>query len=205
MSFDLPIIAHIDLPGNYRLIRIKSAELCKTIQAGDVLHIPSLTHSLPYLRCSRQETKIDFLFYLTDENRSIMTDSMLHAASLQPTVFNLTKTDVNSFRILTCNIDTLGVGLSIALDQISRTHINLFLFDLDSASPFKLQPSKFYLPYMPDGVIANMEIIEQNNAIARFCSATNLPGCYEGTTTGLIPLLTEKLANKVVDVVTFIH
>jgi hypothetical protein len=194
MQVDLLVIAHIDLPGNYRLIRFKSAELCQLIQPGDVLHLAQLQHPLPYFRHSQTEEKVDFLFYLTAENRDIVTGKMLTA-----TVQHFILPTKKSFRLLACQLFNLGKGLSIALDPILKTEVDLFVFEIDFASPFKLQPSQFYLPNMLHGVIANMTILEEANTVARFCSQANLPGCFDGTLAEFIKTIQINLPDSVVD------
>lgn len=201
---NLAVIAHVDLPGNYRLIRIKSADLCDIIQPGDVLLLPQLQYPLPYFRHSLSESKVDFLVYLRDENRDILTHHLLPTARLQHTSIPPKKLNENAFRILSVNACDIGSGLSIALDSALKNDIDLFLFEIDNASPFKLQPSKFYLPYMLEGVIANMDMLEQANSIARFYSTNNLPGCFDGTMMEFVRLLTERLKDRAIEVIHFV-
>lgn len=188
MLFDISVIAHTDLPGNYRLIRVKSTPLSQTIKAGDALYISALATSIPYLRHSAAEEKIDFLFYLTAKNKELVTGKKI-TATLQSTVVPPHK----SFCVLACTTETLGKGLSLALDPIVKKTVNLFIFELDNASPFKLQPSQFYMPDLPAGVIANMSMLEEVGTIARFCSLANLPGCFDGNLTDFIAVIKQQV------------
>lgn len=178
----LNIIAYTDLPGNYRLIRLESATLCNQIQAGDTLLISSLPEPLSYLR--HQPPKIDFLFYITPENEHLVTHAVIADDVVQHHPLALPDTD--DFRILICPAEKLAQGLTIALAAQYKNKIDLFLFELIDASPFKLQPSQLYLTYLPSDVIANMAILEEPKIAARFYSQKALPGCFNGTIAELL-------------------
>lgn len=193
---DLEIIAHNNLPGNYRLIRVVSETLSNTIQAGDTLQWLTPDISIPYFRHSTEEKKIDFLFYCQQETQAIMTGSLLHAVHLQYIAWpwqEVPKKDWDGLRILYCNPYALGQGLAIALDPLRQKAIDLFLFDIEDACPFKLQPSQLYLPYMQADVTGNIALLEDKKIAARFGSKEYLPGCFHGTAMSLVDSINDYL------------
>lgn len=177
---ELSIIAHIDLPGHYRLIRIVSSELSMIIKAGDVLILPAAQYRLPYFRHEKETHKIDFLFYNTENTvhlrtHTVLTDVILQQAEL--TLFQMP----NHMKLLASNIFELGQGLSIALDNELRKDIDLFVFELDDCSPFPLHPSRLYLPYMKGNVTGNIKMLEEKKIAARFHSIKDIEGCFVGS------------------------
>ncbi len=177
---ELSIIAHIDLPGHYRLIRIVSPELSRIIKAGDALVLPAAECKLPYFRQEKETHKIDFLFYNTESTDHIRTHSILNNIILQQAELTLVQMP-NHMKLLASNIFALGQGLSIALDNGLRKDIDLFVFELDDCSPFPLHPSRLYLPYMKGNVTGNINLLEEKKIAARFHSMKDIEGCFVGS------------------------
>lgn len=201
---ELSIVAHVDLPGHYRLIRIISPELAEIIRPGDSLSVPSLECVLPYFRCSADKQKIDFLFYKTDKSGNISTHSVLTDVTLEHANLTLVSQHNNTnksfpqkFHILASNRFALGQGLAIALDDELRKRIDLFVFELDDTSPFKLSPSRLYLPYMQGNVTANIALLEEKKIAARFYSIETLEGCFCGSLNQFIGYVKSGLAKVV--------
>jgi hypothetical protein len=74
----------------------------------------------------------------------------------------------------------LGMGLSLALAMQYPLDTTLFLFELEGASPFRLQPSHIYIPYLPSNMTATFALLEEKNIMARCVSWQGLPGCFDG-------------------------
>lgn len=180
MTEELQIIAHHDLPGDYRLIRIISKYLSQKVAAGGALFLSKLQLTLPYLRQDPTENKIDFLFTITEKTKHLMTGSTIsdYEWHISPPQTQRLK---NNVIIYPNDQHHFAQGLAVALDANFTATNHLFLFELGQASPFKLQPSRFYLPFIPAGIIANLSMLEEKKIVARFCSRANLPGCFDGT------------------------
>ena len=88
--------------------------------------------------------------------------------------------------------DGAGIGAAIhlvererATRQASLPWLPLVLLGSDTPFPFRPQPSVIVVPGMPTGVIACMPLLEEWGIASRLASTLDLPGCFEGSVTGL--------------------
>jgi len=61
----------------------------------------------------------------------------------------------------------------------------LVLMGSEVPFPFQTQPSRILIPGMPEGVIANMPLLEDWGVPSRLASLQGYPGCFEGYITDL--------------------
>lgn len=194
---NLSIIAHNDLPGGYRLARLYAPQLAAIIQPGASIQ----THAqpevlLPCLRVGAQEAKIDLLFQLTPVTQQYIMGTVLSSADIIMQACQITNELIQQagLNIIIVPAARLGAGIGAALNlpPLTLQHC-LFLFELDKAAPFKLQPSQLYIPYLPANMIANMAILEEKKIAARFISQQGLPGCFEGSVNDCLDHINSKL------------
>ncbi len=188
------IIAHIDLPGGYRLLRIVAGDWVQHVQAGDVFVIQN--DMLPYLRHSIAEHKVDVLLKVNEKNHALITGQPLeiiaieHAMDVHAIEEKKLRSPTDNGTAIIATPDMLGVGLSLALADIYPRQNTLFLFELTAAAPFRLQPSRLYIPYLPAEMTANFSMLEEKQVAARVISQQGLPGCFDGTMEELVSRIT---------------
>lgn len=83
-----------------------------------------------------------------------------------------------------------GIGPAIQLVEQERPRAMarwrpLVLLGSDTPFPFRPRPSVIVVPGMPTGVIACMPLLEEWGIASRLASTLDLPGCFEGSVTGL--------------------
>ena len=203
MSTSARIIAHTDLKGGYRLIRLISEPLSTllaqyeqeslTLQGlsyGYLLFSEACRQGLPYLRKAPSEHKIDFLFLRHPDNKMIESGRELTNIKLIPQPFRIEP--VGNYHVTGYSPAYLGCGLAQSLSTIDakiKKNRPLLLFELIDDSPYPLIPSLYYLRNLPTHVTATMQIIEEQGKIARFCSTKAKPGCFEGSIDALVKYL----------------
>lgn len=157
------------------------------IQAGDSVC------GLPYFRHSTIEHKVDFLFKLNDTNLQYITGKNIEFCEIDKLAYPLPSQQFmisenkKAITVFSVSPAALGAGLSLALALTDNVDSTLFLFELETDSPFKLQPSHIYIPYLPPNMTATLGMLEDKNIMARFVSWKGLPGCFEGGV-GEVPL-----------------
>lgn len=190
---DAEILSHQTHPGDQYILRIQAPQCAAHAQPGSFAHItcgPELPMRRPLsiMRVEPKQGWVDFLYKAVGQGTRLLAQRKAgERISIMGPIGKPFQAHRERPRTL-----LMGGGVGIPPMVFLAEHLKadkhwqpLVLMGSEVPFPFKTQPSRILIPGMPDGVIANMPLLEDWGVPSRLASLQGYPGCFEGYITDL--------------------
>lgn len=190
---DAEILSHLAHPSDQYILRIQSPQCAAHAQPGSFAHItcgPELPMRRPLsiMRVDPKQGWVDFLYKAVGQGTRLLAQRKAgERISIMGPIGKPFQAHRERPRTL-----LMGGGVGIPPMVFLAEHLKadkhwqpLVLMGSEVPFPFQTQPSRILIPGMPDGVIANMPLLEDWGVPSRLASLQGYPGCFEGYITDL--------------------
>jgi dihydroorotate dehydrogenase electron transfer subunit len=190
---DAEILSHQAHPGDQYILRIQAPQCAARAQPGSFAHItcgPELPMRRPLsiMRVDPKQGWVDFLYKAVGQGTRLLAQRKVgECISVMGPIGKPFQAHRERPRTL-----LMGGGVGIPPMVFLAEHLKadkhwqpLVLMGSEVPFPFQTQPSRILIPGMPEGVIANMPLLEDWGVPSRLASLQGYPGCFEGYITDL--------------------
>lgn len=192
---DAKILAHQEYPGAQYILRVHAPKCAAHAKPGSFVHItcdPALPMRRPMsiMRVSRDDGWVEMLYKAIGEGTRLLAQRHVGdvISVLGPIGVPFTPDPSRPRALL------IGGGVGIPpmvfiADYLRKDKANAWkpfvIMGSEVPFPFKVQPSQFIVPGMPDGVIGGMPLMDDWKIPSRLASLQGYAGCFDGYVTDL--------------------
>lgn len=190
---DAKLLSHQAHPGDQYILRVQAPQCAAHAQPGSFAHItcgPELPMRRPLsiMRVDPKRGWVDFLYKAIGQGTRLLAQRKVgeHISVMGPIGKPFQAHRERPRTLL------MGGGAGIPPMVFLTEHLKadkhwqpLVLMGSEVPFPFQTQPSRIMISGMPDGVIANMPLLEDWGIASRLASLQGYPGCFEGYITDL--------------------
>ncbi|MDX1442536.1 MAG: dihydroorotate dehydrogenase electron transfer subunit [Gammaproteobacteria bacterium] len=192
---DCEVLAHQAYEGDQYVLRVHAPKCAAHAMPGSFVHItcdPALPMRRPMsiMRVSKEDGWVDMLYKAVGEGTRLLAMRKVGevVSMMGPIGIPFTPDPVRPRALL------IGGGVGIPPMVFIADHLRkdkstdwkpFVIMGSEVPFPFKVQPSKFMVEGMPDGVIGGMPLMDDWGIPSRLASMQGYAGCFEGYVTDL--------------------